>query len=901
MGAALFFAGLHTAFFSPVLFSRRVLAPPPDAVLFYDPHYIAPVRLWDSLLMTGYPAMADPQLIAWYPPALLLRWIPGSWNVFVVLAYVLASWFMYLFVRQATKNDFAGLVSGLMFGLCGFLNVHLQHVTMIHTAAWIPAILFCLERLSGGIRRRWIALGSLSVGACILAGHPQIALYGLALAGVYAIVCGPSADSGRWRYYAASAVTFAAGVALAAIQIWPAAGMAAFTARARLSYAQFAEYALSPRQMARLLVPYLDYTSANIREATGYVGLCGLVLAVIAVLVRRPGRVLFWLISSAVSCIAAMGGATPLGRILYHLPGFGQFRAQGRFLLIFGISVAVLAGYGADALREKQFQRRNMAVAISVGLCLVVAAALIAFHRAAPSGSAPAVALVAGCAGISMIVLLAQKPESRMLRGGLLVAAVVELGAFSWFGEWRTASPNAADFAQPAIVQRLAPTLRDMHARWVPVRGDQGALAEAPGDLPVMWGLPSLSKYGPLLPARYAELLNMQPNSEFRGQWWEPESRALDIAGGRFFAIPEFPAAGEESFHGVRFRSQDLTLSVGQGCGASTASATIPISQPREIQGLALVSLTGCSVGLEQGAEVAEVNLRESGGDTISIPIRAGVETAEWAAGCADVAPAMRHRPAEIYSRFTVPRGGGVCQGQAYVAMLHLPRPFKAGSVEFRWVSPAGGILKISQLSLLGDRGIWQPLTQEDIQFGDLSRWKRLDKAAGVEVYENLRAQPRAWLVPETMLATPPQIVSAIQSSRLPDGRTYEPALVALIEEPAALRHGAPAADAKATFVEDHDTTVAIRTSSKQPAFLVLADFFYPGWRATVNGRPAPVFRTNYIQRGTLLPAGENTVRFEFRPMSFYTGAAVSLGALAAILVAVLPPRRRRSRQAHPL
>src|SRR5208283_14760 len=115
-----FFAAFYVGFFAPVLFTGKVLAPPPDAALFYYPHYNSSVHLWEPLLMTGYPALADPQLMYWYPNALLLRFIPGSWNAFIVLAYVLASWFMYLFVRQATGRHFAGIVSGLIFGLCGF-------------------------------------------------------------------------------------------------------------------------------------------------------------------------------------------------------------------------------------------------------------------------------------------------------------------------------------------------------------------------------------------------------------------------------------------------------------------------------------------------------------------------------------------------------------------------------------------------------------------------------------------------------------------------------------------------------------------------------------------------------------------------------------------------------------
>jgi hypothetical protein len=910
----LFFAAFYICLFSPALFSGKVLAPPPDALLFYYPHYALSFHLWEPFLMTGYPALADPQLMYWYPPALLFRFIPGSWNAFVILAYVLASWFMYLFIRQVTGTDFAGIVSGLIFGLCGFLNAHLQHVTMVQTAVWIPAMLLCLERLADGIRWQWIALGGLSTATFLLAGHPQIALYGLALACGYAIVRGFSAASAKWRYYAASAVMFGAGLALSAIQTLPAAELASLTNRASLSFAQFGEYSLPPRQLATLLFPFLFggvaapggvayFGSPSFLELAGYVGFSGLVLAAIAVLCRRSARVFFWLACMSVSLIAAMGAATPLGHILYILPAFGQFRAQGRFLLIFAISAAVLAGYGANALRERRFARRNAVATVAAGLGLIVSSTLIAVLWAAPLQRAAAAAgvtnfsaspfrnawigssLLLGCATCAVSLLLIRRPDSLVLRGVFVLAVIAELAPFSWYGEWRFDSRSATDFAQPNVVRRNGPALRQMHARWVPVRGDLGTLAEAPGDLSLMWQLPSLSKYGPLLPSRYKELLNMESNGRFLGQWWEPGNRALDIAGGRFFAVPEIRNSDEKIFRGVRFSSQDLTLSVGNGCGAAATSATVPIGQPREIRGVALVTIAGCSVEMEQGKPLAEIRMQEPDGANITIPIRAGVETAEWAAGCADVAPSMRHRAADIYSRYTVARGTGVCQGQTYAAVLNLAKPITASNIQFRWLSPSPGILKINKITLLvANTGESQPLSQQDLRFGDPARWRRIDHADGVEIYENLRAQPRVWLVPEALAARPAQIVRAIQTSRLPDGRPYDPAEVALVEESPAFLNGFRDPDARATLAEDKGTSVEIRTSSRGPAFLVLADFYYPGWQATVNGRPARIFQTNYIQRGVALPPGENTVRFEYRPVRFFTGAAISFGTLVGMI-----------------
>ena len=85
--------------------------------------------------------MADPQVMTWYPPAFLLSFLPGSWNVFMIVAYVVGSSFMYGYVYTLTRSRFAALTSGLIFGLSGFMMAHLGHAVIVHVAAWIPLIL----------------------------------------------------------------------------------------------------------------------------------------------------------------------------------------------------------------------------------------------------------------------------------------------------------------------------------------------------------------------------------------------------------------------------------------------------------------------------------------------------------------------------------------------------------------------------------------------------------------------------------------------------------------------------------------------------------------------------------------------------------------------------------------
>jgi uncharacterized membrane protein YfhO len=66
------------------------------------------------------------------------------------------------------------------------------------------------------------------------------------------------------------------------------------------------------------------------------------------------------------------------------------------------------------------------------------------------------------------------------------------------------------------------------------------------------------------------------------------------------------------------------------------------------------------------------------------------------------------------------------------------------------------------------------------------------------------------------------------------------------------------------TFTRDQATEITLKACSKEGGLLVLADTYYPGWEATINGKNTPIFRVNMMHRGVLVPPGEHTVVFRY-------------------------------------
>jgi len=106
-------------------------------------------------------------------------------------------------------------------------------------------------------------------------------------------------------------------------------------------------------------------------------------------------------------------------------------------------------------------------------------------------------------------------------------------------------------------------------------------------------------------------------------------------------------------------------------------------------------------------------------------------------------------------------------------------------------------------------------------------------------------------------------------------------------------------------WLRDEPRVVELSVDACGPGYLLLADRFYPGWRAAIDGAEAPILRSDYAVRAVPMPeGGRHVVRFEYRPWSARAGAlisAVAAGlALAAALVRSRAPAARAPRPAAP-
>jgi hypothetical protein len=148
-------------------------------------------------------------------------------------------------------------------------------------------------------------------------------------------------------------------------------------------------------------------------------------------------------------------------------------------------------------------------------------------------------------------------------------------------------------------------------------------------------------------------------------------------------------------------------------------------------------------------------------------------------------------------------------------------------------------------------------------------------------VLENMLALPRATVVGAYEVVQPD---TAIIDS-ITFGRTDVADITYLAEDP-QLELG-PVDGATAQIVSYRLNDVTVRVDTPGPALLRLADLWYPDWKATVDGAPAPVLRADYALRAVPVPAGTHEVVFRYESSAVRNGLTLSIVSLLLILALI--------------
>jgi hypothetical protein len=91
------------------------------------------------------------------------------------------------------------------------------------------------------------------------------------------------------------------------------------------------------------------------------------------------------------------------------------------------------------------------------------------------------------------------------------------------------------------------------------------------------------------------------------------------------------------------------------------------------------------------------------------------------------------------------------------------------------------------------------------------------------------------------------------------------------------------------TITSYHAHDITLEAFSDKPSLLVLSEIYYPpGWKAYVDGKETKIYKTNYVLRSVVVPAGKHAVEFKYYSATYALGLTVSSVGWAITLVLVL-------------
>jgi Bacterial membrane protein YfhO len=211
--------------------------------------------------------------------------------------------------------------------------------------------------------------------------------------------------------------------------------------------------------------------------------------------------------------------------------------------------------------------------------------------------------------------------------------------------------------------------------------------------------------------------------------------------------------------------------------------------------------------------------------------------------------------------------------------------------------------------SLAGNHGavpaVWRPIVQRELTrwypvacaFGavyiaadsgaamDTSLYAVVPGSGDPPVYRLRRALGRAYSV--ELVAAPGNDLAVVDAMA---SRDFVPNVIAFASEsdPDAVGTypGSPASTVR--WIRDDPDHLELDVVAPARAFVVVADTFFPGWTAELDGAPLPIHRVNQVLRGVAVPAGHHRIRMTYVPEGWIAGVFLTRAAMALWLILAL-------------
>lgn len=848
------------AFFYKHIFTSLILGRGDTLAYFYPYWHIrdsflsmGQLPLWSNDLFMGVPLLANSQIGTFYPP----NWLtipfdtPTAIKISILLHISLAALGGAFLARKALLVSWGGaFVSGAVFAFSGYLGAHVEQINQLQGLSWMP-ILFLM--LDGALKypKRYLPLLGVVWGLQLLTGHTQTVFISGVGMGLYALFYPVTKPHHRLKSVMLVGVGALIGILIALPQLLPTQELTSLSNRgAGLSRHEATAFSLDPTLIGRGLLP--SYTGQPFTEYIGYIGIVGVGLMIAGLMSSHKKRWL-WGLLALVGVAFALGRYNPIYyELLAGLPGFNLFRVPARWLALFALSGAVLAGLGYDALPKVNLRRYIPIFGLSIGVLVIGSLFAQEGSERILGYAQPNLLTFAGWFGIFGIYIASLGYRKRFGIFGIYIPILLVLEL--WLAS-HTLPYN--DLIDPAVYHSPRFPVSYLIANQMD--------DNIPNSLPSRLLSISLNTFDlgdtDRLQARW-ERLNMGETAQRHAF---TATKLNEVAAPNISQVWDIPTI--DGFDGgvlpTLYYSMFADLLMPDGTSRTTDG--------RLRENMALDRCRGACIPDQKWLDlidtgyllVDKINEIVHEGiffDTTFIPNKSAIYPNHqgFITNRLDVLYQCENNcssPIALIDGQTL----NAFENKSDVSSFNLARysfePFAPESVTFDFEDGA-----IVSVTLVDSRtGNYSQLLPDG--------WARVH-SGDVEIYRNSQTLPRAfvsyggYLVDDSIWQGSEQALALMQSDDfIPTDRV----IIHNQKNGNISQFGDNRSFVLAIITHYEDTTLTIQaTVDHEDAYLIVMDAFYPNWQATVNGEPVEILRANVMFRAIPLPIGTHEIVMTF-------------------------------------